>query len=85
MLISTTRLKNDWSLGAPQNKNAVTSDTTTDALLDVITGQFDPSGKMPFSTPRSEAAAQNQKTDVPGYLEGPNYALFKYDEGLRYK
>ncbi|MBO0937983.1 glycoside hydrolase family 3 C-terminal domain-containing protein [Fibrella sp. HMF5335] len=59
--------------------------TTTDAFLDIITGQFNPSGKMPFSTPLSEAAAQDQKTDVPGYLEGPGYALFNYDEGLRYK
>jgi beta-glucosidase len=39
---------------------------------------------MPFTTPISEEAAQNQKADVPGYLEGPGYALFKFDEGLRY-
>lgn len=58
--------------------------TTTDALLDIVTGQFKPTGKMPFATPISETAVLNQKTDVPGYLEGPNYALFNYDEGLRY-
>jgi beta-glucosidase len=58
--------------------------TTPDALLDVVTGAFNPSGRMPFATPISEDAAQNQKTDVPGYLEGPAYPLFKYDEGLQY-
>jgi beta-glucosidase len=58
---------------------------TTDAVLDVLTGKFNPSGKMPFSTPVSEQAAQNQKSDVPGYLEGKNYTLFNLNEGLRYK
>ena len=58
---------------------------TTDAVLDVITGKFNPSGKMPFSTPVSEQAAQNQKSDVPGYLEGKGYALFNVNEGIRYK
>jgi len=58
--------------------------TTADALLDVITGKFNPSGKMPFSTPVSNEAVANQKEDVPGYLEGEGYALFKYDEGLSY-
>jgi beta-glucosidase len=58
--------------------------TSTDALLDVITGKFNPTGKMPFTTPVSEAAVKNQKEDVPGYLEGPGYSLFKYNEGLSY-
>jgi beta-glucosidase len=58
--------------------------TTTDALLDVITGKFNPSGKMPFSTPVSDLAVENQKEDVPGYMEGEGYALFNYDEGLSY-
>jgi len=58
--------------------------TTSEALLDVITGNFNPSGKMPFSTPISEEVAQNQKSDVPGYLEGTSYSLFNFDEGLSY-
>jgi beta-glucosidase len=58
--------------------------TTTDALLDVITGKFNPTGKMPFSTPVSDEAVENSKEDVPGYLEGGDYALFNYDEGLSY-
>ncbi len=59
--------------------------TTSEALLDVITGKFNPVGKMPFTTPVSEEAVAVNKEDVPGYLEPEGYALFKYDEGLSYK
>jgi beta-glucosidase len=58
--------------------------TTADALLDVFTGKFNPSGKMPFTTPVSEDAVQKQQSDVPGFLKGSNYPLFKYNEGLNY-
>ena len=72
----------------PLTKNVIgvlaTFGTTSDALLDVITGKFNPTGKMPFSTPISEESVENQKEDVPGYLEGPGYALFNYDEGISY-
>ena len=59
--------------------------TTHDALLDVVTGKFNPTGKMPFSTPVSDEAVTNQKEDVPGYLEEKGYALFNYNQGLSYK
>lgn len=58
---------------------------TPEALLDVVTGKFEPEGKMPFTTPVSEDAVLKNKEDVPGYLEGNGYGLFKYDEGLSYK
>jgi beta-glucosidase len=58
--------------------------TTTEAVLDILTGKFNPTGKMPFTTPISEEAAQKQQSDVPGYLKGANYSLFKYNEGLSY-
>ena len=58
--------------------------TTPDALLDVITGRFNPTGKMPFATPLSDEAVEKQKEDVPGFMEEEGYALFKYDEGLSY-
>ncbi len=58
--------------------------TTHSALLDVVTGTFAPSGKMPITTPISDEAVQNQKADVPGSLEGANYALFHFDEGIGY-
>lgn len=59
--------------------------TSQDALIDILTGKFNPSGKMPFTTPVSEEQAQKQLSDVPGYLEGKEYGLFWYDEGLTYK
>jgi len=58
--------------------------TTQDAVLDVVTGKFNPSGKMPFSTPVSQKVAEENKSDVPGFME-PNYALFKFGDGLNYK
>lgn len=55
-----------------------------EALLDVMTGKFNPSGKMPFTTPVSQQAVEKNKEDLPGYKEGEGYALFKFGEGLRY-
>lgn len=82
---------NPWAIDEVYNndKNNVSAvlasfGTTHEALLDVVTGKFKPSGKMPFSTPISEEKALTQKSDVPGYLEGPSYALFDFDEGLTY-
>jgi beta-glucosidase len=57
--------------------------TTPDALLDVITGKFNPSGKLPFSIPSSANAVRENKSDVPGDKE-PGYSLFKYGHGLKY-
>ena len=56
--------------------------TTPEALLDVLTGRFAPGGKMPFTTPVSDAAAQAQLPDVPGYAEGGGYGLFRFGEGM---
>ena len=58
--------------------------TTAEAVLDVVTGKFYPSGKMPFTTPVSEEVVEKQLSDVPGYLKGNGYALFHYKEGLNY-
>ena len=67
-------------------KNVVaTFGTTMDAVLDVVTGKFNPTGKMPFTTPISEAVVEKQLSDVPGYLKGKDYALFKLNEGISYK
>lgn len=83
---------NPWVIDEIYNKDTqrtvgtvlATFGTTPEALLDVVTGRFKPSGKMPFTTPVSEKVVKSQKEDVPGYLEGAGYALFKYNEGLSY-
>ena len=59
--------------------------TTQEALLDIVSRAFNPTGKMPFSTPISEKAAAENKSDVPGFLEPKGYALFKFGDGLSYK
>ncbi|HRR94486.1 MAG TPA: glycoside hydrolase family 3 C-terminal domain-containing protein, partial [Bacteroidales bacterium] len=82
---------NPWVINEVYNESAknipsvlATFGTTPDALLDVITGRFNPTGKMPFATPLSDEAVEKQKEDVPGFMEEEGYALFKYDEGLSY-
>ncbi len=59
--------------------------TTPEAFLYIVRGKVNPYGKMPFTTPVSEQAAQYQKSDVPGNMEGTGYALFKFNDGLSYK
>lgn len=56
-----------------------------EALLDVVTGKYNPSGKMPFTTPFSQQAVEHNREDLAGYKEGEGYALFKYGEGLKYE
>lgn len=83
---------NPWVIDEIYNQQTIknikgvlaTFGTTNEALLDVVLGKFNPSGKMPFTTPISEAAVDKQFSDVPGYLKGKNYALFKLDEGISY-
>ena len=84
---------NPWVIDEIYNQQTIknikgvlaTFGTTNEALLDVVLGKFNPTGKMPFTTPISEAAVDKQLSDVPGYLKGKEYALFKFDEGLGYK
>ncbi|TRX21378.1 glycoside hydrolase family 3 protein [Flavobacterium franklandianum] len=58
--------------------------TTQEALLDIVTGVFNPKGKIPFTTPISTQAVLENQSDVPGYLKPKRYALFKFGDGLSY-
>lgn len=51
-----------------------------EALLDVVSGKFNPTGKMPFTTPISQEAVENNQEDVPGYDEGDDYRMFRFGE-----
>ena len=79
---------NPWVIDELNFGNAkaimATFGTSSEAVMDIITGKFKPSGKMPFATPSSEKAAAENKSDLPGSMESPGYALFKFDEGLTY-
>lgn len=58
--------------------------TTQDALLDILSGAFKPTGKLPFSIPVSSQAVLDNKSDVPGTLEPKGYALYKFGDGISY-
>lgn len=52
------------------------------AILDVIFGRWNPTGKLPFELPRSMEAVKNQKSDMPFDSIDP---LFKFGFGLSYQ
>jgi len=52
-----------------------------DAVLDIIFGKFNPTGKLPLELPSSMEAVRNQKEDVPFDSQNP---LFQFGYGLRY-
>ncbi|MEO0573785.1 MAG: glycoside hydrolase family 3 C-terminal domain-containing protein [Bacteroidota bacterium] len=52
------------------------------SVCEVLFGNSEPRGKLPFELPSSMQAVRQQKTDVPYDSEKP---LFKFGFGLRYK
>ena len=80
---------NPWVIDEIDNGNLktvlATFGTTPEAVLDVVSGTFNPTGKMPFTTPVSAKAVLENQSDVPGYLKPNGYALFKFGDGLSYK
>jgi len=54
---------------------------TDSALLDVVLGEAEPEGSLPFELPSSMAAVEAQKPDLPHDSESP---LFPIRFGLRY-
>lgn len=54
------------------------------AMLDVLSGKFKPQGKMPFALPKTMKAVQEQKSDLPGFDETTDGALYKFGHGLSY-
>lgn len=54
------------------------------ALLEVLSGKFKPQGKMPFALPKTQLAVEQQQSDVPGYKETTDGALYPFGFGLTY-
>ena len=55
----------------------------TEALMDVIRGKFNPTGKLPLTIPSSPEAVANEKGDVPGFDEAPSY-VYRAKSGDKY-
>jgi beta-glucosidase len=58
---------------------------STTALMDIVSGEFAPQGRMPFALPASRAAVEQQNSDTPGYDETDDGALYEYGFGLTYE
>lgn len=53
------------------------------ALMDIIMGKFNPTGKLPYALAKTSAAVIAQDPDAPGYPEKDT--LFPFGFGLNYK
>lgn len=68
-----------------------TFDVKAEALLDVVRGRFNPTGKLPLTIPADQSAVDRNAPDVPGYAEAFDYAYknrakdkYLYGFGLTY-
>ncbi len=78
---------NPWVIDEIENNAHTiisTFGTSAIALVDIVSGKFKPTGKLPFAIPSSEKAVAENKSDLPGNMEAPGYALFKFGAGLGY-
>jgi beta-glucosidase len=94
--ITAVNMTNPWVLDEIEpNAAAVigTFGTKAEAIVDVIRGEFNPIGKLPFALPASMIAVDNEVGDVPSFApeEDPAYAYvnksgyaYKYGFGLSY-
>lgn len=58
---------------------------STAALMDIVSGEFAPQGRMPFALAGTRAAVEQQDSDAPGYDETDDGALYEFGYGLTYE
>ena len=58
---------------------------STAALMDIVSGEFNPQGRMPFALAGTREAIIQQNSDTPGYDETDDGALYPYGFGLSYE
>lgn len=58
---------------------------TDRTLMEVLSGRFEPQGRMPFALAGTRAAVEQQFSDLPCYEETADGALFPFGHGLRYE
>ena len=74
--ILSVNMTNPWLINEIEpGADAVlaTFNTTPDAIVDIIRGNFNPTGKLPFTVPADKEAVENNASDVPGYAETFDY------------
>nr|WP_241740103.1 glycoside hydrolase family 3 N-terminal domain-containing protein [Microbacterium invictum] len=57
---------------------------STTALMDIVSGDVNPQGRMPFALAGTRAAVEQQNSDTPGYDETDDGALYPFGYGLSY-
>lgn len=94
--ITAVNMTNPWVLDQIEpNASALIASfgTKAEAIVDVIRGEFNPIGKLPFALPASMEAVHNEVGDVPSFAseEDPAYPyvnksgdVYKYGFGLSY-
>jgi beta-glucosidase len=94
--ITAVNMTNPWVLDHIEPNAAAliaTFGTKAEAIVDVIRGEFNPIGKLPFALPASMEAVHNEVGDVPSFApqEDPAYSyvnksgdIYKYGFGLSY-
>lgn len=58
---------------------------STAALMDIVSGEFNPQGRMPFALAGTREAIIQQNSDTPGYDETDDGALYPFGFGLSYE
>lgn len=82
-VIVVVNMGNPWLIDGiePKAKAMITTyDTTNDALFDVITGKFNPTGRLPIAIPRNWEEVQKNAADTPGHME--KSATYAYKDAL---
>ncbi len=94
--ITAVNMTNPWVLDEIEPNAAAlvaTFGTKAEAIVDVIRGEFNPIGKLPFALPASMTAVDNEVGDVPSFApeEDPDYSYvnksgdkYQYGFGLSY-
>ncbi|GGA61891.1 glycoside hydrolase family 3 protein [Ornithinibacillus halotolerans] len=92
--ITAIDFSNPWLINKiePNAQSLIaTFGTKTEAIIEMIRGEFNPVGKLPITIPASQEAVNNEAGDVPGYDEAPTYPYqdkagnrYQYNFGLTY-
>jgi beta-glucosidase len=84
--ITAINMTNPWLIDKIEPNAAAVISTfgvKAEALVDVIRGKFNPTGKLPFTIPADQEAVDNENGDIPGYEEDPSY-VYKNKAGQEY-